>query len=668
MQLSIRVGRRHFRFQDLNELLAKANRDRSGDQLAGLAAQSDAERIAARRLLSAVTLDEVRARPARPPESDAVSRVVEEGLDERVFGRHRNKSVGELRDFILSADPAQVDAARLGSGLTPEMAAAVAKLCSNLDLVHAASRIPVTARANTTLGLPGRLGVRIQPNHPTDDLAEMLAQTAEGLAFGCGDALIGVNPARDDEKTVARTLRALDDLVRKHRVPTQICVLSHVTTQMRVLESGTPMGLIFQSLAGTESACRSFGISVAMLDEAHAMARERCQVAGENVFYFETGQGSELSSGTHEGIDQVTLEARCYGLARRYAPFAINSVVGFIGPEYLFDASEVQRAGLEDHFMGKLLGVPMGVDACATNHMKGDQDDLENQALLLAAAGANFFMGVPMGDDILLGYRSTSYHDLASIRETLGRRPAPEFERWLEEQGLMADGKLTRKAGASRCLGIRVPERPLSRIGVGRAGTRPRLSTQLDFTQDLAEAHDAVAAALPAGLARTLGAVVVRSAASDDEQFLRDPGAGRRLARGEAQRIRQRASRSVDVQPVVLSGLSAGAVADQAARVLTELKSRLRREGLEVGRPFLVERGRLKASDEIARIAGARVAVALIGDRPGLRSPRSMSAYITHDPKRGTTDADRTMVSNIHARGLSPKQAAARIARMVLDR
>ncbi|HZJ70793.1 MAG TPA: ethanolamine ammonia-lyase subunit EutB, partial [Planctomycetota bacterium] len=345
---------------------------------------------------------------------------------------------------MLGAPPSELTAARLGGGLTPEMAAAVAKLCSNLDLVAGAARIPVVTRANTTLGLPGRLGVRLQPNHPTDDVAEILAQTAEGLSFGCGDALIGVNPARDDEEVVRRLLLALDALVRKHRVPTQTCVLAHVTTQMRVLDGGpargaepVPMGLMFQSLAGTQSACRAFGIDVALLDEAAAMARECCNVAGPNVMYFETGQGSELSSGCHEGIDQVTLEARCYGLARRYAPFLVNTVVGFIGPEYLYDASEVQRAGLEDHFMGKLLGLPMGVDACATNHMRGDHDDLENQALLLAAAGANYFMGVPMGDDVLLGYRSTSFHDAAALRETLGRRPAPEFERWMERQGLM---------------------------------------------------------------------------------------------------------------------------------------------------------------------------------------------------------------------------------------
>ncbi|HZL98725.1 MAG TPA: ethanolamine ammonia-lyase subunit EutB, partial [Planctomycetota bacterium] len=481
MRLSLRVDGRSFRFRDLNDLLAKANRERSGDRLAGLAARSAQERVAARRLLAEVTLAELRARPALPPEHDAVSRVVEEGLDETVYRRVRGLTAGELRDHVLGAAPSELTAERLGDGLTPEMAAAVAKLCSNLDLVAGAARIPVVTRANTTLGLPGRLGVRLQPNHPTDDVAEILAQTAEGLAWGCGDAVIGVNPARDDEEVVRRLLLALDGLVRKHRVPTQTCVLAHVTTQMRVLDGGgrgarrggseqVPMGLMFQSLAGTQSACRAFGIDVALLDEAAAMARDRCNVKGPHVMYFETGQGSELSSGCHEGIDQVTLEARCYGLARRYAPFLVNTVVGFIGPEYLYDASEVQRAGLEDHFMGKLLGLPMGVDACATNHMRGDHDDLENQALLLAAAGANYVMGVPMGDDVLLGYRSTSFHDAAALRETLGRRPAPEFERWMEGQGLMRNGRLTARAGDGRRFGLPARRRTrfLARIAVGR--------------------------------------------------------------------------------------------------------------------------------------------------------------------------------------------------------
>ena len=318
MRLSVTVGRRSFRFADLNELLAKANRPRSGDRLAGLGAGSQAERVAAQRLLAEVPLAELRAHPALPCEADGLSRVVEEGLDETAYARVAGWSVGELRDFVLAADPSELSAERLGFGLTPEMAAAVAKLSSNLDLVQAGARLPVTARANTTLGRPGTLGVRVQPNHPTDDLDEILAQTAEGLAYGCGDALVGVNPARDDADTVRRLLEALDAFVREHDVPTQVCVLAHVTTQMELLRQGAPMGLLFQSLAGTEAACRAFGITIEMLDEAAELARAHCGVEGPNAIYFETGQGSELSSQTHQGIDQVTLEARCYGLARRY--------------------------------------------------------------------------------------------------------------------------------------------------------------------------------------------------------------------------------------------------------------------------------------------------------------------------------------------------------------
>jgi len=691
-RLQARIRGRHFRFRDINEVLAKANRERSGDRLAGLCAGSDAERAAARQVLADLTLIDLREHPALPPETDAISRVVEEGLDERLYRKLRNKTVGELRDHILAATADQLTADKLGFGLTPEMAAAVAKLMSNLDLVHAAARMPVIARANTTLGLPGTLGVRVQPNHPTDDLDEILAQTAEGLAFGCGDALIGVNPARDDDAVVRATLEALDTLIKKHRVPTQSCVLAHVTTQMRVLEAGAPMGLMFQSLAGTEAASRAFGITVSMMDEASAMATELCNVKGPNVMYFETGQGSELSSGTHEDIDQVTLEARCYGMARRYSPFAVNTVIGFIGPEYLFDASETQRAGLEDHFMGKLLGVPMGVDACQTNHMEGDQNDVENQALLLAAAGANYFMGVPMGDrtvlamsyypkegnplweqystrvvaHTLLGYRSTSFHDMAALREVLHKRPAPEFERWLTHKGLMKDGALTAKAGNRRMFSAaRRGGDFVTRIGVGRAGMRPRLETWMELSRDFGAAKDALRTPLPADLHIKVGGTRLRSAARDDQEFLRNPDAGRRLARGEAKRIEPGKGR-VDVLPVLLSGLSAGAVAEKAPALLRELRTRLKRHGLTLGKPYVVDRARLKVADDVARKCSAEVVVALIGDRPGLRAPNSMSVYVTRKPGRSTTDAERSMVSNIHAHGLTAKRAATQIVRMIL--
>jgi ethanolamine ammonia-lyase large subunit len=332
------------------------------------------------------------------------------------------------------------------------MAAAVAKLCSNLDLVYAARRMPVAARARTTVGLPGRLSTRLQPNHPSDDPRGITAAIYEGLAYGAGDALIGINPCVDEVENVRALLELTHQLIEEWRIPTQNCVLAHVTTQMRALERGAPMDIMFQSLAGTETGNRSFGINVTMLDEARALIRERGTLRGSQLMYFETGQGSELSAGAHEGADQTTLEARCYGLARRYDPFLVNTVVGFIGPEYLYDGRQVIRAGLEDHCMGKLLGVPMGVDVCYTNHMDADQNDLESLAVLLAAAGCNYVMAVPMGDDCMLGYQTSSFHDAAAVRELLGLRPAPEFEAWLVRRGLMDGGRLTARAGDPRVL------------------------------------------------------------------------------------------------------------------------------------------------------------------------------------------------------------------------
>jgi ethanolamine ammonia-lyase large subunit len=325
--------------------------------------------------------------------------------------------------------------------------AAVAKLSSNLDLITIGAKVRVVTRARTTVGLRGRLSTRLQPNHPSDNPDAIAASIYEGLAYGSGDALIGINPCIDEPGNLKRLLELTAEIIDRTAVPTQNCLLGHVTTQMRAIDLGAPMDILFQSLAGTEKACGGFGIDVPMLDEAYRAIRERGSLDAPNLMYFETGQGSELSADAHEGADQVTLEARCYGLARRYAPFLVNTVVGFIGPEYLFDAKQIIRAGLEDHMMGKLLGVPLGADACYTNHARADQNDCENLAVLLAAAGCNYFMALPMGDDVMLSYQSTSYHDAAALRAVLNLRPAPEFERWCEERGILRDGKLTRRAG-----------------------------------------------------------------------------------------------------------------------------------------------------------------------------------------------------------------------------
>jgi len=440
-----------FVFRDLRELMARASEPKSGDALAGIAAASDEERVAAKRALADLPLARFVDEPLIPPEQDELTRVFLAEQDADAFRALAGRSVGELRELLLARSP-EADVSGLRRALLPEMAAAVARLCSNLDLALAARRLPVVVRGRTTLGLEGRLGSRIQPNHPADSADGVRASILEGLAYGSGDAVIGINPAEDRLDVVERLARAIDECAAPLGAPTHACVLAHVTTQMRALEAGAPLDLIFQSVAGTQAANRAFGIDLALLDAADALARERSRLRGAPVWYFETGQGSELSSGAHHGVDQLTLEARCYGVARRYRPLLVNTVVGFIGPEYLFNGKQIIRAGLEDHFCGKLLGLPMGCDVCYTNHAEADQNDLESTAIQLAAAGCNYFMGVPMGDDCMLHYQSTSYHDVAALRELLGLRPAPELEAWLEARGLMSQGRLTARAGDPRAL------------------------------------------------------------------------------------------------------------------------------------------------------------------------------------------------------------------------
>jgi ethanolamine ammonia-lyase large subunit len=447
MTLSYTAGGERFVFQSLKEVLAKANEEKSGDTLAGLAASSELERIAAKLVLSSVSLKDLREQPVASYDEDEVTRLVDDNLDEDAFGRIASWTVAELREFILSNGTETEDIEAIRPALTGEMAAAVCKLMSNLDLVRAGSKCRAVSIANTTLGQPGVLGGRLQPNHPADAIEGVLASIYEGISYGIGDAVIGINPVYDTPDTVARLLETTDKIIEELALPTQNCVLSHVTTQMKAIERGAPAGLVFQSIAGSQKGNTAFGITVDTLREAHELATKRCKNEGGQVMYFETGQGSELSSSSHHGADQLTMEARCYALARHFNPFLVNDVVGFIGPEYLSDGRQMIRAGLEDHFMGKLLGVPMGVDACYTNHMQADQNDLENLTVLLVAAGVNYFMGVPMGDDVMLSYQSTSFHDVASLRELMNCRPAPEFERWLEDAGLMRTGRLTEKAG-----------------------------------------------------------------------------------------------------------------------------------------------------------------------------------------------------------------------------
>ena len=452
MKLKTTLLGKTYEFKSMKEVLAKANEEKTGDKLAGLAAESAQERIAAKVVLSAVTLHDLREAPAVPYETDEVTRIIQDDLNQVQYRKIENWTVSELREWLLSETTTGEDIRRVSRGLTAEMVAAVCKLMSNLDLIYAANKITVTAHCNTTIGKKGTLSCRLQPNHTTDDPEGITASVLEGLSFGAGDAVIGLNPVTDSPEQVAKVLSRFQEIKERWQIPTQICVLAHVTAQMKAVRSGAPCDLIFQSIAGSQAGNEAFGFNANTLAEAQDLLLHEGTAEGPNVMYFETGQGSELSSNAHYDTDQVTMEARCYGFAKRFSPFLVNTVVGFIGPEYLYDARQVTRAGLEDHFMGKLTGISMGCDCCYTNHMKADQNDIENLATLLTVAGCNYFMGIPHGDDIMLNYQTTGFRETAALREITGKTAIPEFQQWLEKMGFYENGKLTKKAGDGSCL------------------------------------------------------------------------------------------------------------------------------------------------------------------------------------------------------------------------
>jgi ethanolamine ammonia-lyase large subunit len=481
--------RKSFQFRNLADLFARANEEKSGDQLAGLAAQSEQERVAAKFALADVPLQEIVANPLIPPEQDDVTRLILETHDQENFSTIKSMTVGEFREFILSDETDEAALKALHWAITPEIAAAVTKLMSNKDLVLAATKIRVVTHCRNTMGQRGVLGIRLQPNHPADDAAGILLAAFDGLLYGCGDAVIGVNPATEAVESVSAILHALQRLIDAYNIPTQACCLAHISTQLKAMERGAPLDLLFQSVAGTQKANESFGITLSMLREGrervlqHHKDREigrsghrgigkiadakdpknpknpgqlqeeptaKSQERHANCMYFETGQGSALSADAHHGIDQLTLEARAYAVARVFEPFLVNSVVGFVGPEYLYDERQIVRAGLEDHFMGKLLGLPMGCDVCYTNHAAADQNSADNLLVLLTAAGCNYFMGVPCSDDVMLNYQSTSFHDALAMRRLFNLRPAPEFLAWLHEMGLYKGGEPARIEAGTR--------------------------------------------------------------------------------------------------------------------------------------------------------------------------------------------------------------------------
>ena len=408
-----------YEFKSVKDALAKANEEKSGDRLAGIAAENAEERVAAKVVVANLTLADLRENPAVPYEEDEVTRIIQDDVNEKIYGEIKNWTVSELREWLLDEKTDGAAIRRASRGLTAE----------------------------TTIGLPGTLSCRLQPNHPTDDPDGILASLLEGLTYGAGDAVLGLNPVDDSVESVRRVLDRFQQVKTRWAIPTQICVLAHVTTQMEAVRQGAPCDLIFQSIAGSQKGNEAFGLDGKLLEEARQLALREGTAQGPNVMYFETGQGSELSSEAHHGADQVVMEARCYGFAKRFSPFLVNTVVGFIGPEYLYNSKQVIRAGLEDHFMGKLTGIPMGCDACYTNHMKADQNDIEDLSVLLTAAGCNYFMGIPHGDDVMLNYQTTGFHETAALRELFGLTAIPPFQKWLEDMGFVRDGKLTELAG-----------------------------------------------------------------------------------------------------------------------------------------------------------------------------------------------------------------------------
>lgn len=437
-----------YEFKSVKEVLAKANEYKSGDELAGVAATNTTERVAAKEVLANLTVSDIRNNPVVPYEEDEITRLIQDSVNEKIYSEIKNWTIAELREYILNDKVGSREIKRISAGLTSEVIAAVAKLMSNMDLIYAAKKIIIEATCNTTIGSEGVLAVRLQPNHTTDDPDGIMVSMMEGITFGNGDALIGLNPVDDTVASVERVLNMFHEFKTKWDLPTQICVLGHVTTQMEAVRKGVPSDLCFQSIAGSQKGNEAFGISVDLIQEAYDLMKKEGTAFGPNVMYFETGQGSELSSEAHHGADQVTMEARCYGFAKKFNPYVVNTVVGFIGPEYLYNSKQVIRAGLEDHFMGKLTGIPMGCDACYTNHMKADQNDIENLAVLLTVAGCTYFMGIPSGDDIMLNYQTTGFHDNATLRTILNKKPIKEFHQWCVKYGFLnEDGTIGENAG-----------------------------------------------------------------------------------------------------------------------------------------------------------------------------------------------------------------------------
>lgn len=674
---------RRFTFRGLKALLGAADFEKAGDRLAGLAAKSELEREAARGLLSNLTLRHLYDTPLMDDDGrvDEVTRAGYD-IDLVAFDEVAELTVAGAKEFLLSCDGAR--ALRLGRGLTPVMAAAVAKLMDVHELILASSKIGTTGTARSTVGLPGRLSSRLQPNHPTDDLSALTLLVYTGLSLGAGDALIGVNPAVDTVENIGALLRHLDNLRRRLDVPTQICVLSHLRTQLACLDEGAPVEVMFQSLAGTARTLQEeFDCDVALLDHAYATMAERGALGrdAKQFMYFETGQGSEVSYGKHNGIDMTTAEALCYGLARRYHPLMVNNVTGFIGPETHATNMEMILSNLQDHFMGKLLGLPMGMAPCYTLHSGITTEGQQIATTLLTAAGANYFMDVYLGVDRMLAYFDTSGHDDQTLREIFGREPAPEFTQWALARGVFArdaEGRLRRGAHWGDAGAFAAPGEDIDKLiaklpaayGWENAGPRPSNAVTRAVRADLALAREAIAAELSPERLGPFDFRMISTGAETKEAHLGDPALGARLG---PESLAQLAPEEAEVQIILADGLSAEAVHHNAPLLLPPLLDALARAGIRVGRPLVARNGRVKLAEAIGEALRPKLVIMLIGERPGGdgAASRSMSAYLAFrvgDDGGGATPSNRpgryeyTVISNIHDEGAPAPRAAGIIA------
>ncbi len=711
------LGHARYTFADLKTLLARASFARSGDQLAQIAAGTERERVAARLTLADLPLTHFIDHHVVPYETDDVTRLIVDTHDAAAFATIRHLTVGDFRNWLLATSTTTDMLTAVARGITPEMASAVCRLMQNQDLITVAKKCSVITRFRTTIGSPGRLAIRLQPNHPTDDVRGVAASMLDGLFYGCGDAVIGVNPAKENLVTVTRLLHMMDDFRTGYEVPMQSCVLAHLTTTLAAIEAGAPVDLVFQSIGGTQATNESFGISLAMLKEGYeaglALKRGATFADGEvgsNVMYFETGQGSSLSANAHHALDQQTCEARAYAVARHYNPLLVNSVVGFIGPEYLYDGKQIIRAGLEDHFCGKLLGLPMGCDVCYTNHAEVDQNDMDTLLTLLGVAGVNFVMGVPGADDVMLGYQSTSFHDALYLRQILGLKRAPEFEAWLERMGitdaaghLRSDNKSRLSTYQARITASFTSDDPVpmnyelaiaasspdaqgaivsanswqqlqqfthARIALGRAGNSLPTAPALDFALAHAEARDAVHYVLDIDklMAELSGAglrpILVNSNAPDRTTYLQQPSMGRTLAPDSRTHLADiRHPEEASLVFVIADGLCPLAIERHALPLIRSFQ--MQAPAWQLGPVVVATQARVALGDEVGESLGAVAVAVLIGERPGLSSPDSLGIYLTWNPSVGLTDADRNCISNIHALGMSPDHAATKLAALL---